>query len=80
MALYSEDDIALLHEKSDSIVQLYNLKGRQLDHFANGVSLIEYALRRGNNIRDQFEHIRTFDGVSKAIEPLDTLKQLMVGE
>ena len=59
----------VLHEAADSIIDKHKLKGAKLEHFVNGVYMLEYAFRRGLGKRDdidkQFAHMASSDSVSK---------------
>ena len=82
MGIYSEEYVAVLHEAADSIIDKHKLKGAKLDHFVNGVYMLEYAFRRGLGKRDdihrQFEHMASFESCAKAIDPLMDLKSALL--
>lgn len=68
MGIYSEEYLAVLHEAADSIIDKHKLKGAKLEHFVNGVYMLEYAFRRWLGKRDdidkQFAHMASLDSVS----------------
>ena len=82
MGIYSEEYVAVLHEAADSIIDKHKLKGAKLEHFVNGVYMLEYAFRRGLGKRDdidkQFAHMASFESCSKAIDPLMDLKSALL--
>ena len=78
MGFYSEEYVAVLHEAADKVIDQHKLEGVSLEHFVNGIYMLEYALRRGlgkrEDIDKQFDHMASFESCAKAIDPLMDLK------
>lgn len=78
MGFYSEEYVAVLHEAADKVIDQHKLEGVSLEHFVNGIYMLEYALRRGLGKREaidkQFDHMASFESCAKAIDPLMDLK------
>ena len=78
MGFYSEEYVAVLHEAADKVIDQHNFEGVSLEHFVNGIYMLEYAFRRGlgkrEDIDKQFDHMASFESCAKAIDPLMDLK------
>ena len=78
MGFYSEEYVAVLHEAADKVIDQHKLEGVSLEHFVNGIYMLEYALRRGLGKREaidkQFDHMASFESCAQAIDPLMDLK------
>ena len=83
MGIYQQEAVEALHGAADLVVKTYNLKGAKLDAFVNAVTLLEYAFKRGLGRRDdiakEFDHIRTFESVAKALPAVDALEKELMG-
>ena len=78
MGIYSEEYVAVLHEAADKVIDQHKLEGVSLEHFVNGIYMLEYAFRRGLGKKDyidkQLDHMASFESCAAAIDPLMDLK------
>ncbi|QNI84532.1 hypothetical protein SynPROS71_00715 [Synechococcus sp. PROS-7-1] len=55
MGIYSEEYVAVLHEAADKVIDQHKLEGVSLEHFVNGIYMLEYAFRRGLGKKDDIK-------------------------
>ena len=73
MGIYSEEYVAVLHEAAYKVFDQHKLEGVSLEHFVNGIYMLEYAFRRGLGKKDyidkQLDHMASFESCAAAIDP-----------